>query len=53
MMVAHAAENNGCLELMALKDHYKCVGMHAVNAVQADKVLNDFSSSGENEPQMW
>ena len=26
-MVAHAAENNGCIEIMALKDHYEAVGV--------------------------
>ena len=41
-MVAHAAENNVCINFMALKDHYKVVGVHAVNSVQANKVLNDF-----------
>ena len=41
-MVAHAAENNGCLDFMALKDHYKVVGVHTVNTVQADKLLGSF-----------
>ena len=27
---------------MTLKDHYEGVGVHAVNAVQADRVLNGF-----------
>ena len=39
--VAHAAEINGRLDLTAIKDHYEGVGVNAVNAVQADKVLND------------
>ena len=39
-MVVHAAENNGSLDFMALKDHYEGVGVHAINAVQADKVLD-------------
>ena len=51
-MVAHAAENNGSLDFMALKDHYVGVGVHALNAVQADKVLNILFYSGENKPQM-
>ena len=41
-MVAHAAEYNGSIDFMALKDHYEGVGVHVVNGVQADKVLNDF-----------
>ena len=38
---------------MVLKDNYKGVGVHAVNAVQADLVLNDFFYSGEKKPHMW
>ena len=39
-MVDHVAENNGLLDFMALKDYYEVDGVHAVNAVQSDKVLN-------------
>ena len=42
-MVAHASENYGHLDFIPLKDHYEGVGMRTVNALQADKVLNDFS----------
>ena len=35
-------KNNGRLEFIALKYHYEGVGVHAVNMVQADKVLNNF-----------
>ena len=52
-MVAYAAANNGRLDFMVLKDHYKGVGVHALNAVQADKVLNSLFYSGEKEPHMW
>ena len=45
-MVDHAEENNGCLDFMALKYHYEGVGVHAVNALQADKVLNQLFYSG-------
>ena len=41
-MVDYASENNGRLDLMALKDHSEGVGVHTVNAVQADKVLRNF-----------
>ena len=34
---------------MALKDQYEGVGIHAVTAVQADKVFY----SGEKKPHMW
>ena len=52
-MVSHAAENNGRLDFMAIKDHYKGVGMHAVNVVQADKVLKNLSYSCEKKPHRW
>ena len=51
--VDHRAANNGRLEFMALKDHYKGVGLHAVNAVQADKVLKYLFYSGKRKPHMW
>ena len=51
-MVAHAIENNGRIDFIALKYHYKGVGVHTVNAVQADKVLNNLFYSGENKPHM-
>ena len=52
-MVAHAAESNGSLDFMALKDYYEGVGVHAVNTMQADKVLNGLFYSGEKKPHMW
>ena len=52
-MVAHSAENNGRFDLMSIKDHYEGVSVHTVNAVQADKVLNDLFYSGEKKPKMW
>ena len=52
-MVTHTTENNGRLNFMALKDHYEGVGVYAVNAVQADKTLNDLFYSGEKKPHMW
>ena len=41
-MGAHSVENNSRLDFMALKDHFKGVGVHGVNSVQADKLLNNF-----------
>ena len=41
-MVAHTAENNGHINFIALKDHYERFGVHTVNAVKTDKVLNNF-----------
>ena len=37
---------------MALKDHYEGVGVHAVNGVQADKVLKGLFYSGEKKSHM-
>ena len=51
-MVVHAAENNGCIEFMELKDQYDGVGVHTVNLVHDDKLLKLFFS-GENKPHMW
>ena len=52
-MVAHVAENNGRLDFMSLKDHYKDVGAHALNVVQDEKLLNYLFYSGEKKPPMW
>ena len=52
-MDSHAAESNGTLAFMALKGHYEGLGVHAVNVVQADKVLNDYFHSGEKKPHLW
>ena len=51
-MVAYSAENNGQLDFMALKYHYEGVGVHAVNAVQTDKVLESLFYSGEKKPHV-
>ena len=52
-MDAHAAENNGRLDFIALQDHYEGVGVHAANMVQADQVLNNLFHSGDKKPHMW
>ena len=52
-MVAHAAENNCRLDFMALNDKCEGIGVHVVNAVQADKVLNYFFYLGDKRPHMW
>ena len=51
-MDSHAAESNGTLAFMALKGHYEGLGVHAVNVVQADKVLNDLFHLGEKKTHM-
>ena len=52
-MVAHPAENSVHLDFMALNYHHEDVGVYAVNAVHADKILNDLFYSGEKKPHMW
>ena len=38
---------------MAFKDNYEGVGLHAVNKVQADKLLNGLLYPGLKKPHMW
>ena len=52
-MVARTADNNGCLDFIALRYHYEGVGVHLLNVVQADKLLNGFLNSGGKKPHMW
>ena len=52
-LVQQAPQKNGRLDFIALKNHYKGVGFHAINIVQADKILQDISYSGEKKPHMW
>ena len=52
-LVPHAHHNNGSLDFIALKNHYKGVGFHAINIFQADKILQDIFYSGEKKPHMW
>ena len=52
-MVAHAAENKFRLDFMALKDSYEVIGVHTVNVVKSNRVLDDFFYSDENKSHMW
>ena len=52
-LVLHAQDNNGRLVFIALNNHYKGVGFHAMNIVQADKVLQDLFYAGEKNSHMW
>ena len=52
-MVPHAQHNSGRFDFIALKKHYKGVGVRAINIVQADKVLQDSFYSVEKKPHMW
>ena len=52
-MLKNAQKNNGRLDFIALKNHYEGVGVHAVEIVKADKILQDLLYSGEKKPHMW
>ena len=52
-MFSHSAENSGCLDFMALKYHYKGAGVHAVNVLQDDKLLNNLFYSGDKKTHIW
>ena len=52
-MFPHAKQNNGRLNFISMKNHYKGVGFHAINIFQADKILQDIFYSGEKKPHMW
>ena len=52
-LALHVDQKNGRSDINALKNHYEGVGVHAINFVKADKVLNDLFYSGEKPPHMW
>ena len=52
-LIPHANMNNGRLDFMALRNHYEGIGVHAINIVQADKILQDLFYGGEKKPHMW
>ena len=52
-MVQNAQKNDGRIDFIALKKHYKGVGVHAVEIVKYDKILQDLFYSGEKKSHMW
>ena len=52
-LAPHVDQKNGRSDINSLKNHYKGVGVHAINIIKADKVLNDLFYSGEKPPHMW
>ena len=52
-MVPHAQQKNGRLDFIALKNHYKGVGVHAIIIVQAEKVLQDIFYVNKKNPHKW
>ena len=49
----HADANDGCRDLISLKQHYKGVGVNAIDFVQAEKVIETLHYTGKNKPHMW
>jgi hypothetical protein len=50
---AYEAQNNGCIDYVALKEHYKGVGVHALDITKAENVLSTLYYGGEKKPHMW
>ena len=46
-MVQNSQKNDGRLDCIALKNHYEGVGVHAIEIVKADKIIQDLFYSGE------
>ena len=52
-MVQNYQKNDGRLDFIELKNNYEGVGVHAIEIVKADKILQDLLYSGEKKPHMW
>ena len=51
--VHNAQKNYRRLDFIALKNHYEGVGVHALDIVKADNIIQYLFYSGEKKPQMW
>ena len=51
-MVQNDQKNDGRLDLIALKIHYKGVGVHAIDIVKSDNIIQDLFYSREKKPHM-
>ena len=49
----HIATANGRLAWKALVDHYEGVGVHSINILKADEVLESLYYIGKKKPHMW
>jgi hypothetical protein len=50
---AHEGQNDGRLDCIALCDHYKGVGVHALDITKAEVILTSLFYAGEKKPHMW
>lgn len=52
-LMPHTEERNGRVDFISLKEHYKGIGMNAINIIAADKIMANLHYSGEKGPHMW
>ena len=52
-MIQNAQKNYGKLYFIAPKNHYEGGGVHAIDIVKANKIIQDLFYSGEKNPHMW
>ena len=52
-MVHNAQKNDGRLNFIALKNHYEGVGVHAIDIVKSDNIIQDLFYSDEKRPHLW
>ena len=50
---AHLDQCNGRIDFIALLEHYEGIGVHSVDILKADKILESLHYSGEKKPHMW
>ena len=52
-MLPHADEQDGRLDIIALKDHYEGTGVNALNILRAEDTIKNVFYTGEKKPTMW
>jgi hypothetical protein len=50
---SYGDQNDGRQDYIALKQHYKGVGVHALDITKAELVLSSLYYGGEKKPHMW
>ena len=49
----YVSKSNGRKALQARVAHYEGVGLHSVNIIKADEVIDSLFYAGEKKPHMW
>ena len=52
-MAQNSQNNDGRLDIIALKNHHEGLGVHAIDIVKADDIIQDLFYSGDKKPHMW